>query len=131
MSGWERKEVWKRAGRGFLVEVSRHEVDVDVGEGPHRWCIYAYIYPKHPAFGQFKVGGGMWEQPDFGMHAGNSFFRTHYNGKGEIASFQVGCDYNHDGDDYFTHLATREDAGSVFYDASATFDALAAMEESE
>lgn len=123
---WRHKDIWKREGRFFLVEISRHSVDrFDPGEGPHRWCIYAYIYPQHPYFERFDVDGPMFQEAASALplHGGPSFFRAHYDRKGEkFTSIQVGADYNHLYDDRFCHDATREDAQEVFKDATHLFD---------
>jgi hypothetical protein len=130
---WKRKDVWKREGKNFMVEVSRHEVRVDDSgcydsEGPHRWCLYVYVYPKHPVFAQFDASGQMYDQPSFGMHCGNSYFRTWRNEAGAVTSYQVGSDYNHDGDWHFTRMKTPEDAYEVFNDADEIFDALSTQD---
>ena len=120
-------------GKDFMVQISRHGEPVmlsgcfdDLGE--HCWCIYAYIYPKHPKFAEFK-GTDMWQEATSSMplHAGCSFFRYHYDDNGKVTSAQVGCDYNHLGDDYYTRLATREEARGVFRDAEDLFELLSNM----
>jgi len=133
---WKRKEVWKREGSNFAVEVSRHECHVfhDDGcfdsEGPHRWCVYVYVYPKHPSFSEFKPEGDLYDQPSFGMHWGNSYFRVWRSDEGEIKSFQVGSDYNHFDDWRYTRMATKKEAYSVFADAGEIFDMMALREKS-
>ena len=122
MNEWKHKDEWRKNGKGFCVVVSRHEVTLDMSgsspdKGIHRWCIYAYIYPTHPHFKLFDVEKGMFEQPDYRMHWGLSFFHAHRNDKSEICSIQIGCDYDHLHDDHYTTLATKEAAVSVFNDA--------------
>lgn len=134
MKNWKHKDVWKIEGRNFAVEVSRHESRMPEemacfdSEGPHRWCVYVYIYPKHPRFGDFDPDGQMYDQPTFGMHCGNSYFRTWRSGEGKITAFQVGSDYNHDGDWSFTRKATKDDAYQVFADAEEIAEALTMQE---
>jgi hypothetical protein len=130
MSDWTHKDEWKKPGKGFCVQVSRHEDPLREepacfdSEGPHRWAVYAYVYPKHPSFGSFKVDGNMWEQPSLPGHSYPSYFKVHRDNEGVICSFQIGFDYHHDGDWRFTQHATREDAYEVFADAGELFDYL-------
>ena len=128
-SAWRRKEIWSRDGKNFLVQISRHgesrSEDDYSPEGPHRWCVYAYIYPKHPRFAKFE-GSAMWQAAATAlpMHGGPSLLTLHYGDDGKVLSVQVGCDYNHLHDDGYTHLATAEQAWSVFNDADELFDYL-------
>lgn len=129
MSDWTHKDIWKRPGRRFLIEISRHSVDVYEGEGAHRWAVYAYIYPKHPHYANFS-GDEMWQDAASAMpcHSYPSYFRRHKI-DGKVTSIQVGWDYNHLHDDQYTHMATADDAGSIFYDANRLFDWLEAINE--
>ena len=124
MKKWERKELWSRRGDDFLVQVSRHSVNLnpDFSEGPHRWCVYAYIYPNHRLFSKFS-GQDMWQDAatSLPLHAGPSLLRWHYDDYGKPTSVQVGADYNRLGDDGYTHCAEAEDAYSVFRDADELF----------
>lgn len=126
--GWRHSDKWKREGKNFLVEVSRHsspEFNSDYSEvigQEHRWCVYLYVYPRHPDFARFDSNGDMHSQPYYECHIYVSLFRVHRDESGEITSFQLGWDYNHDGDVYYTHLAPPSAAGSVFYDANRLFD---------
>lgn len=134
MSGaWEKRDVWTRRERTFDVEVSRHESQPSLSglamdEGPHRWAVYAYVYPEHPLFKTLDANGGIWQQSvgHLPLHCGCSLFRTHRREDGTITSFQIGADYHHLGDDWYTHLATKEDAGAVFSDAEELAKVLAA-----
>ena len=120
---WDKKDVWRVAGREFSIEVSRHSVnprvyDVlhDYRDGGNRWAVYAYIYPKHELSPKFKASGSMFDQPELPLHCGVSFFKAHWD-SGEIKSYQIGADYNHLYDDDFTKYETKDDATRVFYDA--------------
>lgn len=121
MSDWRHKDIWTREGKGFIVQVSRHLVE-SVAEydstGPHRWCVYAYIYPTHPHCARFS-GGDMWQSAAtmLPLHSGPSLLRWHYGDDGKPTSVQVGGDYNHLHDDRFTRMATRDEARVVFSDA--------------
>jgi hypothetical protein len=131
---WKHKDEWKREGRNFVVVVSRHSEAVMYegsgydAEGPNRWCVYGYVYPKHPDFTSFDPNAPMYEQPTPPMHGGCSFFKPHYKADGTIASFQFGCDYHHLGDWSFTQMETKEDAYEVFADAEALFEQLKARD---
>ena len=128
---WIHKDEWKRHGKDFLVIVSRHTSGSSEessgcydAEGVNRWCIYAYIYPKHPRFVEF-VGDNMWQDAaELGFHGGCSYLRRHHGNDGSQTAIQVGCDYNHLGDWEYTQYATPEEARSVFQDADAIFDRL-------
>ena len=135
MSDWKRKDVWKRYGRDFMVEISRHEESADEhwesfcdAQGPHRWCVYAYIYPKHPHFANFD-GDQMWQEAAscLPFHGGPSFLRYHYQADGAATSVQVGADYNHLHDSYYTRCATEKEAYTVFADAEDLFQRLSNM----
>lgn len=120
---WDHKDEWRKFGRGFMVIVSRHNArsSLDLDEGPHRWCVYAYIYPKHPYFARFN-GPHMWQEAATRMplHGYPSLLEyPMYDGK--ITSVKVGADYNHLHDDRFTHYATQDDAAEVFSDADELF----------
>jgi hypothetical protein len=134
MSAWDHKDAWRRFGKDFMVEITRHSVarpeSSPFDDGPHRWCVYAYIYPKHPHFAAFS-GRDMWQDAAVALplHGGPSLLRWHYNDNGEPTSVQVGADYNHLHDNHYTHFATAEDAYSVFLDADELFERLAAHVE--
>jgi hypothetical protein len=135
VSNWEHKDTWvdRHHEDNFTVEVSRHGsyVDEHRGMGKHRWCVYVYVYPKHPFFKRIEEDlaappdetGWKSSYPNMvgylPLHCGCSFFHIHRNEKNEITSYQIGADYNHLHDEWFTHLATKEDANTVFHDAEA------------
>lgn len=118
---WDRKDLWRKHGKDFVIEISRHSVKpsgFDFGKGEHRWAVYAYIYPEHPHFAAFD-GVKMW-QPAASMlplHGGPSFLRRHTDDDGKVTSYQVGADYDHLRDDRFSDCATQKDAWEVFSDA--------------
>ena len=124
MNNWRHKDEWRREGSGFQIVVSRHGVPVDdiTDQGPHRWAIYAYIYPKHPHFDAFD-GTDFWQDATqvMPLHCGCTFLRNHVDEKLVTTSIQVGCDYNHLHDDDYTFYETPEDAWTVFHDADALF----------
>lgn len=132
MTNWNRKELWRKFGKDFLIEVSRHEEPQASesgcfdSEGPHRWCVYAYVYPKHPHFANFNGTEDMWQDATtcLPLHGGPSLCRKHLNAKGEVTSYQIGADYNHLHDWRFTQFSNPVEAGEVFADAQALFDAL-------
>jgi hypothetical protein len=121
MNDWKHKDEWKKAGKEFLVAVSRH-----TGHDPddHRWCVYLYVYPEHAMFSSFDADATEWDQPYFDVHGYCSLFNVHRRNDGTIGSFQLGWDYNHSGDSRYNDMATKERASSVFYDAQRLFDEL-------
>lgn len=129
---WDHKDEWRLRGRDFMVTVSRHAVKPSgYWEGPHRWCVYAFIYPKHPHFAAFD-GPDMWQGATASL-PGHSYCShlSYPTFDGKIGSVKVGFDYNHDGDDRFTQYATKEDAYQVFNDAAELFHWLEAKAAQE
>ena len=133
--GWAKKTLWVRRGQHFTIEVSHHNLgyeDAHTRRGLHRWCVYAYIYPTHPHFANFS-GDNMWQEAatDLPLHGGPTLLRWHYrkdeNTPAAVATaVQVGADYNHLGDDDYTFISAKDDAGAVFADAEDLFDWLSA-----
>ena len=123
LPAYTEKHEWRLRGTGFTAVVSKHEVTGVFDEGDHRWCVYAYIYPSHPYFKEFS-GTNIWQPATEPMplHGGCTYLYYHRNHDGTITSIQVGCDYNHLGDEYFTHAATKEAAHQVFKDAESLFN---------
>lgn len=124
VSDWKHKDVWVKRGKDFSVEVSRHEVgyvDEFRRMGPHRWCVYVYIYPEHPFFPRFGLAEDEKYQPNavgyLPLHGGCTFYQAHRDRDGKITSYQVGADYAHLHDEWYMECATKEDAGAVFADA--------------
>jgi len=127
VSEWKHKDEWKRSGKDFLVSVTRHSVAVDEGCGydsdlGHRWCVYAYIYPKHPHFANFD-GPQMYQDASSCMpfHGGPSLLEYPMY-EGVVTSVKVGCDYNHLHDWEYTRMATKDEAYRVFADADELYD---------
>ena len=103
---WKRREEWLCVRPTFCVVVKHWTEDSGFrDEGPHRWGVYAYIYPKHPLFAEFKTDD-IWQPPahELPMHGGPSLFRRNWANDGkECCSVEIGADYHHDGDDCYTH----------------------------
>lgn len=123
---WRRKEEWKRAGIDFVVTVEHFHFGSESilrDDGGERWCVYAYIYPKHPRFKRFD-GTGIYQDAtnDLPLHSGCAYLRQHRDNDGSVTSFQVGADYNHLYDSRFTY--EREFDGTVKADADQLFDFL-------
>lgn len=122
-SDWAHKDVWSRRADTFSVEVCRHSVDSELRAGPHRWAVYAYIYPPHPLFDAIDPERGAWQPDllDIPLHRLPSYWKV-WQDAGEITSYQIGADYAHEGDDHYTIAATKYQAGSVFHDADQLFE---------
>lgn len=131
---WRHKDEWTKRGANFLVKVSRHaDAGFDVVNGEvvrtgrveNKWCVYAFIFPKHPHFPKFE-GPSLWQDAAsfFDWHGGCSYLEYHRVSAEVISSVQVGCDYNHLHDDHYLDMATQEDAASVFRDADELFETL-------
>jgi len=133
---WRHCDQWKLKGEHFLIEVVRNTVEYhdpdDHIEGPNRWNVYAYIYPKHPHFSKF-VGDSIFQDATrvLELHCGSSFCHGHAVPGKDVHCWQVGSDYHHLHDDHFTRISTKEDAYEVFYDAELLFTQLNNMIEKE
>lgn len=114
---WKHKDVWTFRTGSFCVEVSRHCNTTLDGEDENVWCIYAYVWNKNPAFALFNKDESPFNQPNFDVHSYPSYYRAHTDKDGTVTSHQIGWDYNHDGDSQFLEMKTKDDAGSVFWDA--------------
>lgn len=132
-SKYEKKDEWWRRGKDFLVQVKRSDVTpYGLDDGGQRWCVYVFIYPKHPHFTEFDGTESMLQPAACALpgHSYPSFCRIHADNKsGSITSYQVGWDYNHLYDQRFTEIATAEDAVEVFKDAELVFEWLAARQQ--
>ena len=131
MSKWEPKRMWSRRGLDFMVQVYHHTQPVVDGsgcwdsEGENRWAVYAFIYPKHPHFGNFS-GPKMYQDAASSMplHCGPSLLEyPMYDSK--VTAVKVGADYHHLYDTHFSRYATPAEASEVFRDAEQLFDWLA------
>lgn len=135
MGEWAHKDEWSRRGKDFLVKISRHSAPrFDYDESllkmvplgvDNKWCLYAFIFDKHPHFQKFE-GDSMWQSASdfFDWHGGCTFLEYHRGKNLAIGSVQVGCDYSHLHDDRFLEMATKEDAEIVFRDADDLFETL-------
>jgi len=125
---WKHKDLWSKRSKNFTVEISRHTKQVEYPEGPNCWCVYAYIFPKHPHYAEF-VNDHMFQDAAamMPMHGGPSLLQWLWNGEKKIG-VKVGCDYQHLHDDHFQHYAKEDDAYEVFHDAEDLFQWLAARE---
>ncbi len=124
---WSHKDLWVRRGTNFAVEVTRHSahpLSVSDYEGPNRWAVYAYIYPKHPHFANFD-GPHMWQDAALQLHFhGGPSLLEYPMYEGKVTSIKVGADYHHLHDDHFTRYSTPADAYEVFSDADELFEQL-------
>lgn len=130
---WKHRDLWALRHEGFTVEVSRHveHAHEELSLGPNSWCVYVYVYPEHPLFESIDLNEGIWPAvlANFPLHEGCSFFWVHQEFGGKVTSVQIGCDYNHYGDNCYTHMATKAEASSVFRDAEELFDWMLAKVE--
>lgn len=140
---WHKSTSWKQPGKDFLVEV-RHITEPPLppelaifssGDGHNRWFVYAYIYPKHPHFRAFSGDSIAQEAARvLPLHGGCTFVQEHLDRLGTkegmsitVASYQVGADYHHYGDDRFTYYDAVQGNDldfEVFVEAKALFDTL-------
>lgn len=130
LKDWKKVEKWQKEGTHFLVEVMHFVVDytslLQENAGCHRWCVYVYIYPQHPLFYEFDSSNNFFQPAasKIPFHVTATFLKHHTNFQdiGIVTSIQVGADYNHLGDERFTHMSTPEEAINVFQDAENLYD---------
>jgi len=131
---WRKAEKWTRHGKDFAVEVYHHTAPgpETFDDGLNRWNVYAYVYPNHPHFAEFK-GADMWQEAATAMpfHGGPSYLQWFMNHAGNAQIIKVGSDYHHLGDDGYTVMASPAEAWSVFNDADKLYDWLAARAQGE
>lgn len=133
MSDWNKKDIWSKRGKDFMVQISRHEKSSQpqyFGEGINCWAVYAYIYPEHRLFDRFE-GSDMWQEAAscLPLHKGPSFLKIHRNDTGDICSYQVGADYSHAYDEHFSEYSNLDEAYQVKRDAQELFDWLSPLAE--
>ena len=126
---WTTVQLWRKRDLNCLVEIQHSllaYVDQTRDRGPHRWYIYVYIYPKHPLFSLF-VGDSLFQEAVVNMplHGGCSYLRWHFDNNGEISSIQVGCDYDHCGDESRTYEDVVDHLKYYQHDAQTLLDWLA------
>lgn len=121
---WRKKDVWTHRESSFCVEVSRHDGPKLDGSVENIWCVYAYVWNNHPAFNLFKKDETPFNQPSFEVHSYPSYYRPHINKDGEVTAHQIGWDYNHDGDWHYLTCKSKDEAGSVFWDAEKLIEQL-------
>lgn len=117
---WKPSQSWFIRSKTFSVEVKLHSENPAFNDGfggEFRWCVYAYIFPKHPLFPKFESDQIYQDATEImPLHCGCSYLKR------SADVVKVGCDYNHLHDDFYTHLEGPEDALSVFNDANELFD---------
>ncbi len=125
---WAHKDTWRKEGNNFLVTIEHFRIGYTPsrGEGVERWCVYAYVYPKHPRFKAFKDTDIRQDATnDLPLHGGCTYLRRHTDNDGAVCSIQVGADYNHLHDSFFTRLDSFH-GSEVQTDAARLFAVLAA-----
>lgn len=118
MNNWEKKNIWRKRGDNFLVEIfhSTYKIPPEYNFeklGDNKWNVYAYIYKGHPLFDKF-VGDSHYQPAteNIPFHGGCTFLKYEFD-NGECCCIKVGCDYSHYGDDEYSHY-DEEDLGSPF-----------------
>ncbi len=110
-SDWKKKQIWTKRLDTFAVEIHHWNADLDPKynynneDGGHRWNVYAYIYPTHWHFKEFKSNLTMFQEAALVLPIhGHSMLEYHKKKDGEIMSVQVGGDYNHLHDQGYTFM---------------------------
>jgi len=123
---WRHTDHWTMRGNGFLVEVVNYQETssgIDPHTGQNHWNVYAYIYPGHPLSIQLR-GNYLHHLLALPLQRVPSDIRYHHNERGELLSIQIGSDYDHVGDNRFSHAHTLEEAWEVFRDAEELYSIL-------
>lgn len=128
MSDYRKIDTWRRRSQSFCIEILHYANDPTPTDyrGPHRWNVYAYIYPNHPRFAMFKEETLFSDAVNVPLHEGCSFVRAHVGLGGNVTSWQVGSDYNHLHDDRFANIERFDEAYKIIRDADRLFDFLKA-----
>jgi hypothetical protein len=126
LNAMHKSETWRLHSTGCCVEVVHWLEDQQqyTEPGPHRWAVYAYIYPQHPHFARFSGRSRLQPAAEaLPLHWGASFLQYHYRtATREVSSVQVGADYNHLHDAAYTFADRPELAVEVFDDAAKLLD---------
>lgn len=125
---WKHKDLWKQCFNTFCVEISRHSIESNPTkkDGGNRWAIYIYIYPSNKYFELFKANNWACSSLfktglDIPLHKGQSYAVEWINKDFSIASIQIGCDYNHEYDEYYSFY-TKDDIQVFIHDAQKIID---------
>lgn len=131
---FKHKNCYVLSGEHFAVEITRHSVDIALSfDGGQRWCVYAYIHPKHPFF---KIVNKIDPDDYFNsmyslevnnlLHGGCTYFvkinQKSYKMNNKYIKF--GADYNHYEDKRFTFYKDLYEAFDVHDDAKRLYDYL-------
>ena len=117
---------WKRRGHGangpIIVSISRNTTEGYCGRGPYGWCLYGTIGRHHPLFKEIDPNGDEYQDAlgDLPLHSECTYFEAIYDKIG-VTSYKFGCDYQHLGDDHYTH---RDDPECILRDADKLYDYL-------
>ncbi len=128
MNDWKKIKIWRKRKKTFTVEVY-HSTDSPRGHfGGNYWHIYVFIYPGHPLFSQLEPNEDVCQElsKKIPFHRSASFFHAHCTSKGEVTSYQIGCDYRHLYDEAYSFMETEEEAAPVFADAEKLLEYLEA-----
>lgn len=125
MSEYKEKRIWTKQCDTHSIEISRHEKGyAPDGEGKYAWCVYVYVYPKHPLFVQLDINSSSYLYNDIisrmPLHGGCTYCSINYTdhergGAGEDyktveleapkrISIKIGCDYAHLYDEGFSFI---------------------------
>ena len=121
---------WTRRSDKFAVEL-RHWSYEDSWKPKgvnNVWNLYCYIYKDHPLFNLIDKDGGT-DQDIFykiEMHGGCTFFQPH-TVEGEVRSYQIGCDYNHYGDEAYQEMSADDGIGYMIFHAENLYNLLQRM----
>jgi hypothetical protein len=102
-----RHNTWRKRSDNITVEVMHAPPESGI-TGENHWFIYVYIWESSPLFHKVNVARSDPLVASWGFHAGCSY--TQLRQYGNVACKVFGCDYSHNGDDYYGSLGERDHA---------------------
>lgn len=117
-----KKDEWLIRGTGFSVKISHvfRKGFPSLGiESNHAWCLYAMIFSNHPLFKKACKN-----KVDYDVDLGDKLYSnfhcgcTYYNKQANYV--EIGCDYQHLGDEEF--MASAELSDEILADAKTLFE---------
>ena len=96
------QECFLIGGNQFNVEIKHTYRGLDELTGSHTWCLYVTIGTEHRKSRRARAN-----KCDYDTNLGDKIYPNWHGGCSYYSKqktyVRIGCDYNHLGDDYFTH----------------------------
>lgn len=130
LNKYSKQSSWTRKCNKFAVELKHwsYEDSYKSNGVNNVWNLYCYIYKDHPLFNLIDKDSD-YDQDicrKIPMHYGCSFFQRHIV-EGEVRSYQIGCDYNHYGDQFYQDLSADDGDDYMIFHAENLYNLLQRM----